>query len=160
MLKIYNKLRWRHVLVLALLLSMALVPYLVFADNSPKDDGMTPPGATDSGGVGAARARQLFDILGSSAGYETGRQNSIGNVVSVVINGVLSIIGVIFLIEMFYAGYLWMTAQGNDEQVTKAKALIRQAIIGMIVIVAAYAIVYFVLSNLLKVDGGGGTTAE
>ncbi|OGF26551.1 hypothetical protein A2477_00230 [Candidatus Falkowbacteria bacterium RIFOXYC2_FULL_47_12] len=157
MLKIYKKLRWRHVLVLVLLLSMALVPYLVFAVGEPtENDGMLPIGG---GNGGAGATRQLFDILGQSAGYETGPQNSVGNVVAIVINAVLALVGMIFLIEVFYGGYLWMTAQGNDEQVTKAKELIRQAVIGVIVIVAAYAIVYFVLSNLLEVGGADGTTA-
>jgi hypothetical protein len=158
MMKIYKKLHWRHVLVLVLLLSMALVPYLVFAVNSPVDDGMTPAGGVSSENI---NTKTLFDILGSSAGYETGQQNSVGNVVAAVINGFLAIVGVIFLIEMVYGGYLWMTAQGNDDQVTKAKELIRQAVMGVIVIVAAYAIVYFVLSYLVEGGGGGGgTTAE
>jgi len=158
---IYNKFRWRHVLVLAFLLSIALSPYLVFAQ--PADSGSTP----DDPDYNAAReysgsgfTKKMFTILGDSAGYETGRQNTVGSVIAAVINGVLALLGTIFLIEIFYAGYLWMTAQGNEEQVTKAQSLIRQAIMGVIVIVAAYAIVYFVLAALLAGGGGGGTTAE
>ena len=156
---IYNKFRWRHVLVLAFLLSIALAPYLAFADDpGPTRDDPDYNAAREYSGSGFTK--KMFTILGDSAGYETGRQNTVGNVIAMVINGALALLGTIFLIEIFYAGYLWMTAQGNEEQVTKAKSLIRQAIMGVIVIVAAYAIVYFVLAALLAGGGGGGTTAE
>ena len=46
---------------------------------------------------------------------------------------------------MVYGGYLWMTARGNEEEVTKAKNLIKAAIIGLIIVLAAYAISIFVI---------------
>lgn len=61
-----------------------------------------------------------------------------------IIGTVLSFVGVIFLILMIYAGIMWMTAQGNEQQVTKAKDLLINSIIGMIIIFAAYAITAFV----------------
>ena len=42
----------------------------------------------------------------------------IGNVIKVF----LSIVGVIFMVLMVYAGYLWMTAQGEEQKVEKSKA--------------------------------------
>jgi uncharacterized membrane protein YwzB len=47
-----------------------------------------------------------------------------------------------------------MTAQGDDKVVGKAKDIIRQAIIGLIVIVAGFAISNFVLGNLANVALG------
>jgi TRAP-type C4-dicarboxylate transport system permease small subunit len=64
-----------------------------------------------------------------------------------VINGVLAFLGVIFLILMIYGGYLWMTAAGNEQQVEKAKNIIRDSIIGLIIILAAYAITYFIVNK-------------
>ena len=61
-----------------------------------------------------------------------------------IIGTVLSFVGVLFLIMMIYAGIMWMTAQGNDQQVTKAKDLLINSIIGIIIIFAAYAITAFV----------------
>lgn len=49
---------------------------------------------------------------------------------------------------VLYAGIMWMTAQGNEEQVTKAKTMIRNAIIGFIIISAAYAITYYVIGAI------------
>ena len=61
---------------------------------------------------------------------------------------VLSFLGVIFLIMMVYGGVMWMTARGNDSAIEKAKNIIVNSIIGVIVVVGAYAITYFVFSGL------------
>jgi len=139
MLKTIHKLNWQHVLVLVFLLAMFLMPYFVFAQTSN----------------GQGTAKNLLIVLSEKAGFATGPQNSIGNVVALVINAILSLVGVIFLAQMIYGGYLWMTARGNDEQVEKARNLIQQSIIGIIIMIAAYAIVYFVLSNLIGPGSGG-----
>ena len=70
-----------------------------------------------------------------------------------IIGTVLSFVGVLFLILMIYAGILWMTAGGNDQIVTKAKGLLINSIIGIVIIFAAYAITAFVgnfVSNQLN----------
>jgi hypothetical protein len=54
-------------------------------------------------------------------------------------------IGVSFLIIMIIAGFMWMTAQGNEQQVGKAKNIIIYAIIGLAVVLAAYIIVKIIL---------------
>jgi len=61
----------------------------------------------------------------------------------VYIGLVLSFVGVLFLGLMIYAGILWMTAAGNDQQITKAKNLLVNATIGIIIVFAAYAITVF-----------------
>ncbi len=64
----------------------------------------------------------------------------IGRVVGVV----LSFVGVIFLLLIIYAGFTWMLARGNEADVKKAKDLMYDAVIGLIIILAAYAITAFV----------------
>lgn len=61
-----------------------------------------------------------------------------------IIGIVLSFIGVIFLILIIYAGISWMTAAGNDQHVTKAKDLMINAVIGLVIIFAAYAITAYI----------------
>ncbi len=72
--------------------------------------------------------------------------SKIGSIIGVV----LSFVGVIFLILMIYAGLVWMTAQGNQEQVNKAKDLMINAIIGLIIVLAAYAITAFIGTRLIN----------
>lgn len=76
---------------------------------------------------------------------------SVQDIIAYVINSVLGLLGVIFLVLIIYAGFLWMTATGNDEQVTKAKNILTRSIIGVIIIVAAYAISFFVLSAVTSI---------
>lgn len=84
----------------------------------------------------------------AGSGYETNKVSNIYGLVQTVINAFLSLIGVLFLIYMLYAGYNWMTAQGDEEKVTKAKDTIQRAVIGVIIVVAAYAISVFVIDRL------------
>ena len=67
-----------------------------------------------------------------------------------VIGLVLSFVGVLFLGLMIYAGIRWMTAQGNDQTVAEAKNLIINAVIGIIIVFAAYAITVFLSGEILQ----------
>lgn len=78
----------------------------------------------------------------------TGLQSDLGISIGTVIKGILSLVGTIFLVLTIYAGILWMTAQGNEQQVTKAKGIITTAVIGLFVVMAAYAITDFITSRI------------
>ncbi|MFA5000052.1 MAG: hypothetical protein WC545_01700 [Patescibacteria group bacterium] len=67
-----------------------------------------------------------------------------------IISLVLSFVGVLFLILMIYAGITWMTAQGNEQQVAKSKTLMINAVIGIIIVFAAYALTSFIGQELLQ----------
>jgi len=116
----------------------------------------------DSGGVSAQNEEKgnsvgsLLHEAGEAAKYDTAKVEgdnpaiSIPTVAGGIIKIFLSILSIIFIALMLYGGYLWMTARGNQEQVTKAKELITSAVIGLIIVIAAYAITYFVLYMLAK----------
>jgi len=74
--------------------------------------------------------------------------------VSIIIRNVLAVIGVLFIALMVYAGFLWMTAGGNEDNIDKAKGLIKAAIIGLFIIVSAYAITWAVASLVLGGEFG------
>ena len=61
-----------------------------------------------------------------------------------IIGTALSSVGILFLILVIYAGIMWMTAQGNEQKVTKAKDLLVNSVVGLIIVFAAYAITAFV----------------
>lgn len=107
-----------------------------------------------------ASAQLLTDTDGLTTMTETfaGEANmgsvSIGYLVARIIQIVLSLLAIIFLILIIIAGFRWMTANGNEEVVKKAVGAMKTAIIGLVVILSAYAITYFVL-NYLPFTGGG-----
>ena len=66
-----------------------------------------------------------------------------------LINALLAVMGIVFVMLTVYAGYLYMTAQGDAENTEKAKKLLGQAVIGLIIIVAAYSIADFIITQLI-----------
>ena len=72
-----------------------------------------------------------------------------------VIGAILSLVAVIFFALMIYGGFMWMTALGKDEQAKKALETIVAAVIGLIIILAAYAITQFVFGAVGSGGGGG-----
>jgi len=83
-----------------------------------------------------------------------GTKVSLSQMVSYVIKLVLSLLGIIFVILIIYAGFIWMTAAGNDEKIAQAKKTIISATIGLAIVLAAYAITYFVIDQLLIATQG------
>ena len=105
--------------------------------------------------VRVARAENLgtaFDStlpdFGNAAGYKYSMTPE--PIIATIIQATLSLLGIIFIILMIYGGGIWMTAKGNEQQVDKAKGLITAAIIGLVIVVAAYAISYFVIQTIGK----------
>jgi hypothetical protein len=77
-----------------------------------------------------------------------------------VIKMVLGFLGVIFVVLIIYAGFLWMTAAGNEENIAKAKKIMAGAIIGTAIVLSAYAITVFIFDNLFaSLENSGPTTA-
>ena len=68
-----------------------------------------------------------------------------------VLNQLLTFAGVVFFLLVIYAGYLWIMARGNEEQISKAKKMLREVIIGLIIILLARLITEFILAQLLEV---------
>lgn len=75
-----------------------------------------------------------------------------------IVAAFLSLIGIIFISYTLYGGYLWMTAGGNEERVTKARAIIRNGIIGMIIVFSVYGI-YLVVAAIFNPDIQSYTTS-
>lgn len=87
----------------------------------------------------------MFESIASQSGVAS--TGSVEDVTGSIIKAVLSIVGLIFLILLVYAGMLWMTARGDESKVEKSKDIIEAAIIGIAITVSAYAITVFVTSR-------------
>lgn len=73
---------------------------------------------------------------------------TIASVLDEVIFSVLSLVGVLILILIIYAGFQWATARGNDTQVQTAQKTLIRGVIGLIIVFASFALTNFVLSGL------------
>ncbi len=92
--------------------------------------------------------------LDAAAGNAIPHTTDIAALIGKFLQTALGFVGAIFLLITIYAGFLWMTAQGDEKKVGTAKTMITQAVAGMVVIAGAYAITSFVLG---AVTGGTST---
>lgn len=92
--------------------------------------------------------------IAQSAGLSD--QNNLENVVGTIVNAALSLVGLIFLVLMVYAGFTWMLAQGDEGKIDKSKEIIKACIIGLVITASAYAITFFVTNRFEQAGGGGG----
>ncbi len=67
-----------------------------------------------------------------------------------VVSGLLGILGTLSLLMFVYGGFVWMTAAGNEEKIKKAKNTIVYSAIGLIVSFSSYAILRFLISDVLR----------
>ena len=119
------------------LLFLLIIPVFVFAAN-----------LEDAFMGGEAPLGTVGDESGYKGAGTDSANVSVESIISTIIQIALSFLGVIFLILMIYGGSIWMTAQGNEQDVEKAKNLITAAIIGLIIVLSAYAISYLVINKL------------
>ncbi|MDD4271235.1 MAG: pilin [Patescibacteria group bacterium] len=132
--------KYFKIILLVWLVAFIMLPHLVSADN--------------------AALGKLQDVSMTEGGYQDASGDKLFTIINTVISGALSILGVVFLILMVYAGYNWMMARGEEEKVTKAKETITRAIVGIIIVVAAYAISIFVMDKLAAGTLNGGGSAN
>ncbi|MEI6511185.1 MAG: hypothetical protein WCO25_04045 [Candidatus Uhrbacteria bacterium] len=87
--------------------------------------------------------------IGSTAGLS--QANSLPTMIGNVIQVLLGVLGIVFVVLVVYAGFLYLTSAGEDKGVGKAKKLLTQAVIGLIIIVSAYAISGYVIAALVNI---------
>jgi len=121
----------------AMLLGMVGAPMIASAQN-PSDFGYKQPGAFF--GNKAATANQIIPG-GNYQDPRTLAQN--------IINIVLGFLGIIAVVIVLAAGFQWMTAGGEEEKVKEAQQRLIQGAIGLVLIVAAWMIAYYVIDQVV-----------
>ncbi|MDO8509872.1 MAG: hypothetical protein Q7S24_01895 [bacterium] len=66
-----------------------------------------------------------------------------------IIRTAMGLLGIVAVVIILIGGFKWMTAGGNDEQVGEAKKWIFSGVIGLAIILSAYALANFVITNLI-----------
>ena len=85
-------------------------------------------------------------------------QTQLGNrplteTIALIIKIVLSFLGLIAVIIIIMGGFKWMTSGGNETKVEEAKKLMIAGIIGLAIVILAYAISNFIISRLIEIGG-------
>lgn len=66
-----------------------------------------------------------------------------------VVKGILVAMALVFFGLMVYSGIVWMTARGEEDRITKARETIIAAVIGLIVVVSAYAVTNLLVDKVI-----------
>lgn len=131
--------------IIALLFTSLLVPSMALAQ----------PAGGFTGGIQGG-----VDAAARPAGLTT--QATIPGIIGSVINAILTFVGVYLVLLFLYAGFKFMMSNGNADQVKEATKMIRNAIIGLIIVAASFALTSFVLNSLsgvaTGVSGGGSSS--
>jgi len=61
-----------------------------------------------------------------------------------LLGSVLGFTGTIFFVLVIVSGLMWMTSGGNEERVKRAKQILIAAVVGLIIVLSAYAITKFI----------------
>lgn len=124
-----NKKNIKAVLQSFLMVFILCLPFFVFAQVSGEKTGI----------VGK------LENVGTAGGFaETTNENSLVTNLGLIVNVVLSLLGVLFIVLTVVSGFKWMTAGGNEDQIKSARKNITNAIIGLVIVVSSYAIWMFI----------------
>lgn len=91
------------------------------------------------------------DALGLDCGEYTGLGKEDPRILAGrIINVALGLLGILATVLIIYAGFRWMIAGGNEDNVKKAQQILFASVAGLIIILGAYAISTFVLKSLYE----------
>ncbi len=97
-------------------------------------------------GIVGAQGTDRFG-LEAAAGTGLGTTDLIV-VISNIVRIILGTLGILAVLIILYAGFVWMTASGDSDKVEKAKKILVSAVIGLVIIFSAFAIASFIISSL------------
>jgi hypothetical protein len=106
-------------------------------------------------GSGASEPNAYDSFLGgiTSVGNNSGLStSSVPVIVGSVIQILIGITGTIFLVIIVYSGIKWMFSAGDTTKIKKSINLMKNAAIGLAIVAFSYAIVDFVINNLIAIS--------
>jgi hypothetical protein len=100
-------------------------------------------------------ATELLQVTtGTSIGDVAGLGDAdLRTTIAQIIRVILAFLGVVAVIIIIWGGFKWMVSGGADEKVRDARKLIVMGIVGLAIVLSAYAIASFVISSLASATG-------
>jgi hypothetical protein len=132
------------------LIKFCLLSVFVFALFSAVMPGTVSANSLWDKQVGMGTQDGVGEAFGEDPGVDRNNVRDIRLVIANAIRVFLGFMGVVFLILIIYAGILWMTAAGKEDQVGKAKSLLIAATIGLIIVVASFAIAELITIKIFE----------
>ena len=99
------------------------------------------------GGEAADDISEQSDVFLETSGLQPVHPSIL---VAQIIQVVLGLLGIIFIILVIYAGFMWMSSAGNEDKISKAKKTLVAAVIGLAIVLSAYLITAYIISQLFR----------
>jgi hypothetical protein len=77
------------------------------------------------------------------------------DIIIAIINWTLGILALIAVVIILWGGFTWLLSQGAEDKIEKAKAILRNGLIGLVIVLAAWGIATYVINLLLDITGAG-----
>jgi len=77
-----------------------------------------------------------------------------------IINLSLTFLSILAVCIVLYGGFIWMKSNGSETEIEKAKKILKAGAIGLVIILSAWGIAYFVLSRFTGTGNGNGNTTN
>lgn len=131
--------------ILANILTISAVLAMAFTALSPLAASATTPSFVPT--TGQINTDNLGLTYGGQIGLGT---QDIRQTIANIIRVAMGLLGIVAVVIILVGGFKWMTAGGNEEQVGEAKKWIFSGVIGLAIILSAYALATFVIQSLVS----------
>ena len=115
---------------------------------------MAPALAVDASDYNAIGAEDLGIKYAESTGLGT---KDVRATVASILRVAMGLLGIVAVVIVLIGGFTWMTAGGNEEKVGEAKKWIFAGVIGLAIVLSAFALSTFVINSLITATSGGDT---
>lgn len=124
--------KFSHKLLMIIAVTTSFLPAIAFAE--------------EAGIIGGDLNASIYDQFQNTGQqtYEPGGALQILDVAGAVVRVAMGVLGTVGVILVIWAGFIWMTAGGNDQSIQKSKNIIKAVVIGTIILGSAYALTTFV----------------
>jgi hypothetical protein len=134
-------------LLVVVIMVVVTTPRICFAEEpgveAPPLDAPTPTAPSSNNSGGSVQIKDPLNLPGGTA--------AIPKLANNLISVALGLSGVLALIAFIYGGIMYLLAGIDAKNVQKGKDAMKWAVIGLFLIFSSYAIVYFLLSDVLGI---------
>lgn len=110
-------------------------------------------------GVLAPLAAGAQGTIQPPSGTIAGQLTTFETAITFIINTTIIVAGIAFVLLLLIGGVQYLAAAGNEENTKKAQRLMLNALIGLVIVVLAYAVGTYVL-RLLGISTGQGIRTQ
>ena len=114
------------------------------SENSNNNNNNNNNNTTTASNGALDKVKSGFDKVNSKVNANTDLEGSIGTILMIV----YSLIGIVAVVMIILGGVSYATSQGDPGKIKKGKDTILYGIIGLIIVLLAFAITQFVLNQL------------